>query len=170
MGDVWWRPWSVLAVVVLAVVGFQGVNAHRARAGGSEKRPLTAAWTPNGSYPWRGTMQTTGTQQASDITSTFDWAPGVFVGQSVAKMHVVMNHDGTGTGTGFEMFVGSVEGRPGQIVFSNDATFTNVTDYQGAVVCVGGTGALRGIRCLATYVGKAGVGGHTTGGWYAFDD
>lgn len=170
MRDVRWCRMSVLAVLVLVVVGFQGVNGHRARAGGLEKRPFTAAWTPNGSYPWRGSMHTTGTQQASDITSTFDWAPGVFVGSSLAKMHLVMNPDGIGTGKGFEMFVGSLDGRQGQIVFYNEATFTNGTDYQGTVLCVGGTGALKGIRCEASYVGKAGVGGHTTGGWYAFDD
>lgn len=170
MREIWWRRVSVLVVVVLVVVGFQGVRADRAQAGGSEKRPFTAAWTTNGSYPWRGVPPSTGTQVALDYTWTADWVSGVFVGQSLAKVHNVVNPDGTGTLKGFQLFVGSLEGREGQIVFSTEATLTNPVDYQGTLVCLGGTGAFKGIRCEATYVGKRVAGGQVTEGWYSFDD
>ena len=162
----------MVAALVMAVVGIPQVVGPRARADASDTKPLSGGWTQNGSYLWNGTAQHSGSQQTFDTTMTFDWpdtSGNTMVGHSLAKIHVVMNPDGTGTATGFEMFVGSVAGHQGQAIFYNDAKITSFGDYTGTALCVGGSDGLKHLTCSGSYVGKVNDSGHWTGGSYSLD-
>jgi hypothetical protein len=162
----------MVAALVLAVVGIPQVAGPRARADSSDKKPLGGGWTQNGSYVWNGTAQHSGSQQAFDTTMTFDWpeaAGNSFFGHSLAKLHVMMNPDGTGTAKGFELFVGSVAGRQGQAIFYNDATIANFRDYTGTALCVGGSDGLKNLTCSGSYAGAVNDSGHWTDGSYSLD-
>jgi hypothetical protein len=161
------------AAALLASVLSVHSQLSPARAESSTQKPLTGGWTQNGSYVWHGTARTIGVHHAFDATLTFDWpeaAGNVFVGHSVAKTHVLMNADGTGTVRGVEMFIGTVDGRRGQTIFQVEAAITNFTDYQGTAVCLGGTGGLENLECAGSFVGKSNLTGHWTSGSYSFNE
>lgn len=168
------RRLSFLAAAALlsTVMGVHGAEMQLANADSSVEKPLTGEWTQNGSYVWSGTARTAGVHHAFDATITFDLpdAPGnAFVGHSVAKLRVLINADGSGTMKGFDMFIGSVDGRPGQSMMEVEATISNFTDYKGTAHCVGGADGLKNLKCLGGFMGRTGVGGHWTDGSYSFD-
>ncbi len=168
-----WLSFLAAAALFATVVGVHGADMNAARADAPGGKSLTGGWTQNGSYVWGGTARTAVVHHAFDATMTFDWpdAQGnVFVGHSVAKLHLLVNADGTGTAKGFEMFIGSVDGRQGQTVFDVEATITNFVDYKGTARCLGGTNGLENLECLGSFVGTTEGGRYWTGGSYSFSE
>lgn len=165
------RLFLSVTVLFASVAGIHGAGMYPADAEAPGRKALTGGWSQDGSYVWGGTARTAGVHHAFDATMTFDWpeAPGnVFVGHSVARVHVLLNADGTGTVEGVEMFTGAVDGRRGQTIFGVEATVTNFTDYAGTLECLGGAGGLRDLTCQGSFVGKTNLDGYFTEGSYGF--
>jgi uncharacterized protein DUF3224 len=90
-------------------------------------------------------------------------------GDAIAKHLRVVRHDGTGTFTCVERFVGALDGRPGSFALTADG-FTDEADVvhgRWEVVPGSGTGELAGLRGFASFYAKQVPDSQT--GWAARD-
>jgi hypothetical protein len=154
------------AVSIATLVTGAGVQMHTRAAAAGYSKPVTGSWTQDGTYPWGGSFS----PSSYDVSMTFNWLPNTdgsgWVGHSVLRGHVTSNADGTGTYKAFELFIGTVDGRQGELVLYNEGTLSNFSDYQGTGRCLTGAEGLAGIQCFGSYVGRINVGGHWTSGSY----